>query len=189
VSEFDYDSPDEVSADTIAAVVADMSGKPDKLSDEEREQRQLDHWRFLEQQRVRAEQDRYERNRAKAEADAAQLAQERQTAALERAERNRKLQDQMRRDSDRQMRDRQLSDLHRSSIEQQQFRRGLMRSQANAAAQQSLSDTLDNWWNMKYPPPPPEPTVVVVESDDGSADLGSRNFDVAKWSKKPRSWF
>jgi len=39
------------------------------------------------------------------------------------------------------------------------------------------------------PPPPPEPTVVVVSEDDGSADFASRNFDVAKWSKKPRSWF
>ena len=39
------------------------------------------------------------------------------------------------------------------------------------------------------PTPAPEPTIVVVQEDDGSADFGSRNFDVAKWSKKPRSWF
>ena len=186
MSEFDYDSPDEVSADTIAAVVADMSGKPDKLSDEEREQRQLDHWRFLEQQRVRAEQDRYEGNRAKAEADAAQLAQERQTAALERAERTRLLQQQMREQSARQMRDRQLADLHSASIQQQQFRNATLRSARFAAQRQLLDSALAH---LSPPPPPPEPTVVVVEEDDGSADLGNPNFDIRAWSNKRRSWF
>ena len=186
MSEFDYDSPDEVSADTIAAVVADMSGKPDKLSDEEREQRQLDHWRFLEQQRVRAEQDRYEGNRAKAEADAAQLAQERQTAALERAERNRKLQDEMRKQTDRQFQSRQISDLHQASIRYETFRNATLRSARFAAQRELLDSALAH---LSPPPPPPEPTIVVVQEDDGSADFGSRNFDVAKWSKKPRSWW
>src|SRR6516164_11247919 len=33
------------------------------------------------------------------------------------------------------------------------------------------------------PTPAPEPAIVFVQEDDGSADLGSSNFDVAKWSK------
>jgi hypothetical protein len=38
-------------------------------------------------------------------------------------------------------------------------------------------------------PPLPEPTIVYVAEDDGSADLGSRNFDPVKWAKKSRSWW
>jgi hypothetical protein len=64
-----------------------------------------------------------------------------------------------------------------------------MRSQAHAAARESLSKTLDDWMALKYPAPQPEPNVVVVQEDDGSADFGSRNFDVAKGMKKSRSWF
>jgi hypothetical protein len=41
-----------------------------------------------------------------------------------------------------------------------------------------------------YPPPPPEPEVstVYVGEDEGSPDLGSRDFDPKAWMKKPRSW-
>jgi hypothetical protein len=183
---FDYDSTDEVSADTIAAVVADMSGKPDKLSDEEREQRQLDHWRFLEQCRVRAEQDRFERNRAIAEAAAAKEAEARRQEAIARAERNRKLQEEQREQSARQLRDAQLASLHRASIDQQQYRSAALRSARLAAQRQILDSALSH---LSPPMPEAEPTVVVVSEDDGSADLGSPNFDVAKWSKKPRSWW
>jgi len=58
-----------------------------------------------------------------------------------------------------------------------------------AASRQRLSKALDNAVATRYPPPPPEPPTVIVEQDDGSADFGSRNFDVAKWAKKPRSWW
>ena len=121
-------------------------------------------------------------------AEAARLESE-QRAAIARSERNRQLQEQMRRDSDRQMQSRQLADLHAHAIEQRVFRHNALRSQAHANARQRLSAALDNTLALKYPPPPPEPTVVVVESDDGSADLGNPNFDVAKWAKKPRSWW
>jgi hypothetical protein len=52
-----------------------------------------------------------------------------------------------------------------------------------------LPSRLDNAITTRYPPPPEPITVIVQPEDDGSADLGSRNFDVAKWSKKPRSWW
>jgi len=95
----------------------------------------------------------------------------------------------MRQQSDRQLRDRQLSDLHSHAMRQEAFRHSAVRSAANAAARQQLSDALDSWMEMKFPKPPPEPTIVFVQEDDGSADLGSRNFDVGKWMKKSRSWW
>jgi hypothetical protein len=59
------------------------------------------------------------------------------------------------------------------------------RSRSNA----TLNSALDAALAIRNPPPPPEPTIVFVQEDDGSGDLGSRNFDVAKWAKKPRSWW
>jgi hypothetical protein len=76
-----------------------------------------------------------------------------------------------------------------ASARQEAFRHNAVRAAAHANARQRLSGALDAALALRNPPPPPEPTVVVVESDDGSVDFGSRNFDVAKWSKKPRSWF
>jgi hypothetical protein len=119
----------------------------------------------------------------------AERAQARRLADLERAERNAKLQEEMRQQTNRQMRDRQLSDLHQASIGNEQFRNAAVRAAGLAHQRQELSKVLDNFMTLKYRPPPPEPTVVVVSEDDGSADFGSPNFDVAKWAKKPRSWF
>jgi hypothetical protein len=39
------------------------------------------------------------------------------------------------------------------------------------------------------PPPPPEPEVVYVEATEGSDELGTRDFNIDAWSKKPRSWW
>jgi hypothetical protein len=44
--------------------------------------------------------------------------------------------------------------------------------------------------NIVRNPPAPEPTVVIVERpSEGSAELGSRDFDIAAFNKKPRSWW
>jgi hypothetical protein len=110
-------------------------------------------------------------------------------AAILRAKERERLQEQQREQSNRQMQRQQLADLHRASIEQRQFRHAAVRSAKLAQQRQDLSKALDDWMAMKFPPPPPEPTIVVVQEDDGAADLGSRNFDVAKWAKKPRSWW
>ena len=106
-----------------------------------------------------------------------------------RSERNKQLQDELRLNSNRQLRERQLSDLHRASIRQEQFHHAAVRSAAFASQRQQLGAALDDFMALKFPSPPPEPTVVVVHEEDGSADFGSRNFDVAKWAKKPRSWW
>jgi hypothetical protein len=67
---FDYSAPD-VSAETIAAITAEMSGSGlPPLSDEEREQRQIEHWRFLEQCRERDEEQRAAYRAKLAEAEA-----------------------------------------------------------------------------------------------------------------------
>jgi hypothetical protein len=76
-----------------------------------------------------------------------------------------------------------------ASARQEAFRHNAVRAAAHANARQRLSGALDAALALRNPPSPPEPTVVVVQEDDGSADFGSRNFDVAKWTKKPRSWF
>lgn len=186
-TEFDYDNTDGPDVEVIRSIAADMAsaGKPPAMTDAERQEWQS--WR--EQQALLANEQRLESERREAEAEQARLAQERKTAALERAERTRQLQEQQHQQSARQMRDRQLSDLHQASIRNEQFRQGMMRSSAFAVSRQELDSLLTNYMDSKYPPPPPEPNFVVVQEDDGSADLGSRNFDVAKWSKKPRSWW
>jgi hypothetical protein len=90
--------------------------------------------------------------------------------------------------SRRQNRDRTLTGLLDHAIEQRQYRHGFAKSAQFGAQRQRLSKALGDTITARYPPPP-EPTVVVVQEDDGSADLGSRNFDPAKWAKKPRSWW
>jgi hypothetical protein len=48
-------------------------------------------------------------------------------------------------------------------------------------------DELDAMIN---PPPPAEPEqIVYVSEDEGSPDLGDRDFGVKAWMKKPRSWW
>jgi hypothetical protein len=82
-----------------------------------------------------------------------------------------------------------MADLHAASIRQEAYRYHAIRSAAFADRRQRLSSALDAAVALKNPPPAPEPNIVVVSDDDGSADFGSRNFDVAKSSKKPRSWW
>jgi len=38
------------------------------------------------------------------------------------------------------------------------------------------------------PPPPPEPQIIYVEAEEGSDQLGDRDFNVALWQKRPCSW-
>ena len=184
--EFDYESAD-ADADTVAAVVAEISGNELKpLSDEEREWRRLEHEQFLAQSRERDRQQWLAYQQRQAEAAEAARIQDRQRADGERAERSRKLQEQLRQDSANQLRDAQLASLHRASLEQQQFRRAAIKSARFAHQRQALENALAHF---SPPKEPPEPNVVIFSEDDGSADFGSRNFDVAKWSKKPRSWW
>jgi hypothetical protein len=186
-AEFEDNAHDGPDLETVRSIAADMAnaGKPVPPTEAERAE-----WRaWREQQALLANEQRLECARRRAEAAAEQEREARRQAAIARSERNERLQAEKRQQSARQMRDRQLSDLHQASIRSERFRQGMMRSAAHSMSQQQLSEALDSWMAMKYPPPPPEPTVVVVSEDYGSADLGSRNFDVAKWARKPRSWW
>lgn len=87
------------------------------------------------------------------------------------------------------MQSRQLADLHSASVRQEQFRSATVRSSHLVDRRGRLSKALGDAVALKNPVSPPEPTVVVVSDDDGSSDFGSRNFDPAKWGKKPRSWW
>jgi hypothetical protein len=97
--------------------------------------------------------------------------QARQQAAVARAERNQKLQAEMREQSSRQMQSRQLADLHQASIRNETFRNAAVRSQAHANARQRLKSVL-------FPPEPPQPVpepTIVLDDDDA-----------ARWH---RTWF
>jgi len=178
---FDYDNVPDVSADVIAEISAEIAGTGlPPLSEEEREWQRIEHERFVATCRERDRQQRLEYEHRQAELAEAKQAEARQ-AAIARAERTHKLQSEEQ--SRRQKRDRTLTGLLDHAVRQEQFRHSALRSAAHASARQRLKSVL-------YPPePPPEPAVIVVSEDDGSADFGSRNFDVAKWAKKPRSWW
>jgi hypothetical protein len=187
---FDYNNSDEVSADALAEIVGEMSGGSIKpLSDEERERRRLEHEQFMAESRGRYRQQRLVSDRIQAEAAAEQEREAKRQAAIAAAERNERLRDEMDRRNARYARDKTLTGLLDHAIEQRQYRANFTKSATNAAARKRLSTALDNAIAIKYPPPTPEPAVVVVSEDDGSSDFGSPNFDVAKWSKKPRSWW
>jgi hypothetical protein len=48
-------------------------------------------------------------------------------------------------------------------------------------------DDLDRTIN---PPTAPEPTTIIVEQQsEGSAELGSADFDPKLFARKPRSWW
>jgi len=51
----------------------------------------------------------------------------------------------------------------------------------------TLMSELDQMINP--PSPPPEPQTVYVEREEGSLDLGTADFDVGLFNKKPRSWW
>jgi hypothetical protein len=177
---FNYDDDTIADADVVSAVAAQMSNTPAKpLSDLERAE--LDN--FIAESRERDRQQRAEYDRQRTEAEAAQRAEASRVAETIRAEASAKLREQLAERERRLNRDRTLTGLLNHAVDQQQFRQQVLRSQANAASRARLKSLLN-------PPAPPEPTVVVVQpEDDGSADLGSPNFDVDKWSKKPRSWW
>jgi hypothetical protein len=183
---FNYDDDTIAAADVVSGIAAQMSDTPAKpLSDAERAA--LDN--FIAASRERDRQQRLEYEQRRAELAAAERAERERQAAIARAERTEKLKAEMAERDRRQSRDRTLTGLLNASIEQRQYRQGFAKSAQMAASRQRLSKALDNMIATKYPPPPSEPSIVVVEQDDGSADWGSPNFDVAKWSKKPRSWW
>ena len=112
--------------------------------------------------------------------------QARQQAAVARAERTQKLNDKLRERTRRDSRDRTLTGLLDHAVQQRAFRDAYVKSARSAHQRQQLSAALDAC----IPKPPPEPLeVIVTQEDDGSADLGSGNFDPVKWAKKPRSWW
>jgi hypothetical protein len=155
------------------------------VSDVEREE-----WRAWREQQIRlAEERQLEFFRQREISERAERSEAERQAAITRAERQQKLNEELRERTSRQNRDKTLTGLLDHAIEQRRFRQGTLTAAKFANQRQRLSSALDNAIALKYPPPAREPTVVVVEQDDGSADFGSRNFDVAKWAKKPRSWW
>lgn len=109
MAEFDYDAVDDVSAETLAAITAEISGtglKP--LSDEERQKRQIEHEFFLAECYERDRQQRLEYERRQAEAAEAERAEAKRQAAIARAQAREKLKAELAEQSRRQTRDQRL---------------------------------------------------------------------------------
>jgi hypothetical protein len=143
----------------------------------EREARRVEHEAWLAECRERDRQQRLEYKRRRAEAEEAERAEAERQAGIVRARQHEQRRAETAERNRQQARDRTLTG-------------SALRSAKFAKQRRDLSDALDNFMQTKFPAPPPEPQAVYVQpEDDGSADLGSRNFDPAKWAKKPRSWF
>jgi hypothetical protein len=184
VSGFDYtatDTPDDV----VRSVAAEISGgglKP--LSDHERLQRQL--WR--DEQAWQSEQRRAEREHQRAEAEAVA----RHEAALEQAEANRRARLERQERQREQDRERQLVGLHIRAKQQEVWQSNVENAARNAVAvrqQQALLADVERHFTPPAPPPEPEREIVYLSEDEGSPDLGTRDFDPKAWMKKPRAWF
>jgi hypothetical protein len=184
---FDYtatDTPDEV----IRAVVAEMRDADLKpISEDERLKRQL--WRdeqawLAEQRRIERERQR-ERQRDEAEAIA------RHEAALEQAEQNRALRlAQQERDKERQ-REREFLDLRIQAAQTRGWMINAETAARNAVRQRYTQTLMGRLDAMINPPQPAEPAreIIYISEDEGSADLGDRDFNPALWMRKSRRWW
>jgi hypothetical protein len=121
---------------------------------------------------------------------AAKDAEDRQAAAEARARRNAEFQSELRKATERQNRDRTLMGILDHQVQQRAFRDAAVRSARNAAARQDLSQTLDDWMQMKFPPPPPTRVPVEIADDHppGSC-FGDPDFDPKAWNKRRRNWW
>ena len=120
--------------------------------------------------------------------DEAATRAEREAAVADAEARRRASRESMERDQSRQ----QLTGIYDRLRRAEEFRNHVVATSRRAAVQQNrqaLIADVEKDIAALNPTPAPEPTIVVVQEDDGSADFGGRNFDDAKWSKKPRSWF
>jgi hypothetical protein len=176
--EFDTPSPQAVAsvADAIRG-----HGKLAPLSDEERTQRRMEQQIWHERQAWLSEKRRNDWERQQAElADTArreQVAAANETARKARIARNAEI--------DRQVRQREMADL-RMKVTQQGWWQTRVDAAANVAARQRYNDTLMGQLDaMINPPVPSEPAqeIVYVGEDDGSPDLGTRDFNPALWTK------
>jgi hypothetical protein len=165
-----------------------MSGgglKP--LSDEERLERES--WR--EQQAWLAEQRDMEYRQRQAERAAEVDAIARHEAALAQAEENRLARLARQQRITAEVRERELADLRFQLTRHQAWQRDVDNAARRAVAvrqQQALLADVES--HFISPPPPPEPEhIVYVSEDEGSPDLGDRDFNVKVWMQKPRPWW
>jgi hypothetical protein len=182
---FDYEAPDVPAtavADVVAAIVNDRKLPP--LSDEEREQRRLDHQLYIEECRERDEQWRIEYQQeqaAKAERERAEwLVEHRKQEAVRQRERRERI--------DRETRDRELANLRLQSAQQAAWQRNVENAARTAMNQQyrnTLMGELERMINPLPSPPEPEPEIVYLDKDEmGSPRLGDRDFNPQLWTKR-----
>ena len=183
---FDYEAAD-TDDETVRAVAAEMAGgglKP--LSEEEIALREIEREVRLEETRQREEQWRLEHQQQ----EAAKLEAAQREAAIAAAEANRKARQERAAEIEREARNHQLCDLQMRTAKTDSWQQTADRAMRNAAAYQQRQTLMNELEAMINPPaPPPEPTLVYVEAEEGSDELGTADFNIERWSKKPRSWW
>jgi hypothetical protein len=181
----------EVAPPDVVRYVADsMRGLPREPTAAELVARQ----EWLEQCREAEERRRIQRHHDQLDAEAKAAAEERERQwRLEReaalaAEQHR--QRVSRAIAERSQRNRETARIYERLNRAEQFRNHVVaEARRNAAIQQrqALMDDLDRTIN---PPTAPEPTTIIVEQQsEGSAELGSADFDPKLFARKPRSWW
>jgi hypothetical protein len=117
----------------------------------------------------------------------------RHEAALAQAEENRLARLARQQRITAEVREREIADLRLQSTRHQAWQRNVDAAARNAIAykqRQTLLGELEKMLSPPAPPPPPEAEqIVYVSEDEGSPDLGDRDFNVKAWMKKSRPWW
>jgi hypothetical protein len=183
---FNFDSPDVDVAPVIDAIRAQY--QLPKLTPEQQQQRQIEREIWREEQARQSEQRRADREHQRAEA----IAAANREAAIAAEQARQKARREMRERGRERQREQQIAELHFRARQAEIWQSNVEAAARNSVAyqqRQTLMNQLEHMINGPAPPPEPGPEQTIVVSDEGSPDLGTRDFDPKAWMKKPRAWF
>ena len=90
----------------------------------------------------------------------------------------------------RELHQRELRDMRFQMAQHRAWQRNVEAATHNVVRQQQTQTLMGELDAMISPPaPPPEPQIVYVEAEQGSDQLGTADFNIELWSKKPRPWW
>jgi hypothetical protein len=107
------------------------------------------------------------------------------------AEANRKQRLERSAEIERKTREIELRDLRSKVTQHGWWQKSVENAARNTIAYQQRATLLNELETALTPPPLPESErdIVYVSEDEGSPDLGSRDFNPALFNKKPRRWW
>lgn len=172
---------DSAAAKSVAADITN-SHRRETVTDEQRLLWRLEFEAREEERQQRVREARIENHRA--EIAAAAQAERQAAIAAELA----------RQKASREFRERGRERDHQRTVYEKLVAAERFRNEAVAAARrqaviqqrQALLDDLDRTIN---PPAPEAPVIIVEQQSEGSAELGSADFDPTLFARKPRSWW